>query len=393
MQVDTITCANALDWLRTLPDESVNCIVTSPPYFNLRSYLPDGHPDKSAEIGLEDTMQAYLERMVAVFREARRVLRSDGVAWVNMGDSYAAHGSGAAGKELKYQGETVVNRKARKPTDGLKPKDRMMIPARLAIALCDDGWYLRDEIVWHKPNPMPESVTDRTTKAHEMVYLLAKSERYWYDADAIREPAQDWGQRDRSNGKYTSGIVPIAGGAHGGLTNGDNALTGRNKRSMWTVATKPTPFAHFATFPQKLIEPMILAGCPAQVCSEGGEPYERVTETEPMIIRRTDRSALGQFGRTQSSGTMLKPSVTHTLGFCPTCNHAAAPRPGIVLDMFMGSGTVALVAMRLGRHYIGCDISQEYVDLANRRLATADPYTSTPVSETEVQLSLFEELK
>jgi DNA modification methylase len=407
--LDWIHQSDALSLLRALPDNYVNCIVTSPPYFGLRNYNVTG------QIGLEDTMQAYIARLVAVFREARRVLRDDGAVWVNMGDSYGTGGSGQnfydpLGKR-PGGGRTVLEGGfGHKKQPGIRGMHKQLlgVPWRLAFALQDDGYYLRQDIIWAKPNPMPESCTDRCTKAHEYVFLLSKSPRYWYDADAIRE-AQTGDIRGRK---------PAVGTKI--LTTDDNLLSyniermenhrshteipgGRNKRSVWTVATEPAPFAHFATFPQALITPMIQAGCPAQVCSVCGAPYERDVEKGELVARtkddgkgyKTPRNELIDDSLVRKNGRgFLQNHHYETIdrGFRPTCDHTDAPtRPGIVLDMFGGSGTTGLVAMRLGRHYIMSDLSPEYVALARRRLATADPYQPTPISETgETQLSLFE---
>lgn len=311
--LDTIHNVDCLTLLRALPDNSINCVVTSPPYFGLRDYGVTG------QIGLEPTPQAFVATMTAVFHEVKRVLREDGTAWVNLGDSYAAgkagrtdYGTGDVTSTLGPRHNGLPNNTRPGPVvtrsvpDGYKPKDLLGIPWRVAFALQDDGWYLRSDIIWHKPNPMPESVTDRPTKAHEYVFLLSKCERYWYDADAVREPAEDWGSRDRSNNKYqTDSADKFARRSDTFGLKWDFFLTGRNRRSVWTVPTEPTPFAHFATFPQRLIEPMILAGCPVG---------------------------------------------------------------GVVLDPFMGSGTTALVARTNGRHYIGSELNSEYVALAQDRL-------------------------
>ncbi|MBY6273924.1 MAG: hypothetical protein CW346_17265, partial [Bacillaceae bacterium] len=223
-------------------------MVTSPPYFGLRNYGVDG------QIGLESTVEEYVQTMVEVFREVRRVLRKDGTLWLNLGDSY--NGSGGAGGDYaegglkegqpKYPGRRL---------DGLKPKDLIGVPWRVAFALQADGWYLRSDIIWSKPNPMPESVTDRPTKAHEYVFLLAKSERYFYDADAIREPhTVDWIGRNIKSAKGNKDRND------GGKACETGNPAGRNKRSVWEISTKPFPEAHFATFPPELPEICILAG-------------------------------------------------------------------------------------------------------------------------------------
>jgi site-specific DNA-methyltransferase (adenine-specific) len=206
--------------LADLPAASVQCCVTSPPYWGLRDYGTDG------QLGLEPTPDAYVASMVAVFREVRRALRDDGTLWLNVGDSFS---------DKQLQG----------------------VPWRLAFALQADGWYLRSDIIWNKPNPMPESVTDRPTKSHEYVFLLTKSARYFYDAEAIKEPAKDWGTRDRTNWR---GKVNSPAGPQTGCTNANHAASGRNARSVWTITTQPYPDAHFATFPEALPERCIKAG-------------------------------------------------------------------------------------------------------------------------------------
>lgn len=339
--LDVVHHADALAWLRGAPSNWLNCVVTSPPYFQQRDYGVEG------QIGLEDTPERYVERLVTVFRELRRVLRPDGVAWLNLGDSFLP------GKQLAG------------------------IPWRVALALQSDGWILRSDCIWHKPNPMPSSVTDRPTSAHEYLFLLARSERYFYDADAIAEPsiyagkAVSLGEKSLSRGQATGAGVRASGNATAASV---TVTPTRNKRSVWTVATEQTPFAHFATFPQALIEPMVLAGCPAQVCAACGAPYERVVEREPadMTARylRGEPVRHGHAGASQSGASNVGAysGQRRTLGFAPTCSCAAGTRPGIVYDPFMGSGTTGLVAQRLGRHYIGTDINREYVELARRRV-------------------------
>lgn len=342
-----VTCGDALATLQRMPSESVHCIVTSPPYFGLRDYQVAG------QIGLEETPRQYVEKLTALFREARRVLREDGTLWLNLGDSYVGALSqhkdgGSQGHNSVISQKTMsgipdngrVERNRALYESGLTIKNLLGIPWRVAFALQDDGWILRSDIIWSKPNPMPESVIDRPTKAHEYVFLMSKNARYWYDADAIREPAQNWGERDRTNGKYHNegtGLRPHSGlkgkprkatlngtmlpdGArirHGlGESTLDEEFDTRNKRSVWTIATQPNAEMHFATFPEKLIEPMILAGCPVG---------------------------------------------------------------GIVLDPFFGSGTTGLVARRLGRKFAGIELNPSYVAIAERRLSV--PYT-LPMFET-----------
>lgn len=249
------------DVLKTLPDESVNCVVTSPPYFGLRDYGVDG------QIGLEHTPEAFVAELVAVFREVRRVLRDDGTCWLNLGDSYGATGgdthsgfnerySGTGGVGSK-QDATLSGIKDHKTSTGLRPKNLLGMPWRVALALQADGWILRQDIIWAKPNPMPESVQDRCTKSHEYVFLLSKSARYHYDQEAIREPATG-----RVGTVRFSFAPDLNGKAHSDGFDKDGTV-GANARSVWTIATQPFSEAHFATFPPELAERCIKAGCPA----------------------------------------------------------------------------------------------------------------------------------
>ena len=272
---------DCLDRLRELPDESVNCCVTSPPYWGLRDY---GH---AGQIGLESAPAKYVEKMVAVFRDVRRVLRGDGTLWLNLGDSYFSNTKGGGGPSEKQEsnaGSWYEQRRFATP-DGIKPKDLVGIPWRVAFALQADGWYLRQDIIWSKPNPMPESVRDRCTKAHEYIFLLAKSERYYYDQDAIAESStigckpRNFGPQDKSGNQRNDGNRRDAWDCDGT----------RNKRSVWTVTTQPFKEAHFATFPPALIDPCILAGCPV-----GGtvlDPFGGAGTTG-LVADRLQRSAI-----------------------------------------------------------------------------------------------------
>jgi len=395
-----------------IPDSSVDCVVTSPPYWGLRDYglgewvggdeycehqvgrfeyavsskqksnsASAGHQAKDTcpkcgakrideQLGLEQTPEAYCANMVEVFREVWRVLKPTGTVWLNLGDSYSS-GSRTTTTNDTLRKDTLVNVTRTPVVEGIKPKDLVGIPWRVAFALQADGWYLRSDIIWSKPNPMPESVTDRPTKAHEYVFLLTKSPRYYYDADAIREPAQDWGIRDRTNGKYHNegtGLQP-----HSGLANSNNAESGRNKRSVWEIATHPYPEAHFATYPEKLVEPCILAGTSEKGnCAECGKPWERIVEASGGTIGEgwhdhTDDLARGM--RDNSSGKSTDGTYKREhKGWQPTCSCNAEVVPATVLDPFAGSGTTLAVAQRLGRKSIGTDLSEEYLKLASKRL-------------------------
>jgi len=354
----TVLEGDCLQVLRSMPDESVHCVVTSPPYWGLRDYGVDG------QLGLEPTLAEHIETMVGVFEEVRRVLRSDGTLWLNYGDCYASTPNGRSAADTKALGDddrtfrdkpfsTVgpIDRGKRTakrwgggnlPATGfLKPKDLCMVPNRIAIALQDAGWWVRSEIIWHKPNPMPESVTDRPATAHEKIWLLSKSARYFYDAEAVREPAAEsslarWDQdiarqegSDRAHaGGRTNGRLKAVGGPkkdkqrghgrrHAGFNDCWDAMSkeeqqenGRNCRNVWTIATKPFSEAHFATFPPDLAERCIKAGC---------------------------------------------------------------PKGGTVLDPFGGAGTTGLVASRLQRDSILIELNPEYAEMARRRIQDDAP--------------------
>lgn len=347
--IDFILQGDVRSCLKQLEDGSVQCVITSPPYWGLRDYGtatwegddPNcdhletndtrdpaitkqtqnagtsklGYRDIcgkcgarriDSQIGLEPTPEAYVTDLVEVFREVKRVLRNDGVLWLNLGDSYAGSGKGMTAdgcqdpKQPKLKG---MKFDVPEVPPGLKPKDLVGIPWMVAFALRADGWYLRSDIIWNKPNPMPESVTDRCTKSHECIFMLTKSERYYYDAEAIKEATAPW---NSSEGFKEAAYERRDNPQPGGFSHEDVEKSGRNKRDVWTVATQPCAEAHFATFPPKLIEPMILAG-------------------------------------TKEGDT--------------------------ILDPFMGSGTTAIQAVRWHRHYLGCELNPEYVKMAERRIA------------------------
>jgi len=271
----TLLHGDSLEMLKTLPDGIVQTCVTSPPYYGLRNYQMAG------QYGMEETPELYIARLVDVFKEVRRVLKDNGTAWLNLGDCYIGGkgASGAIGDELQEarfekgksinrghqtsggKGETRITDNRALLKIGYKPKDLLMIPARVALALQADGWYLRSEIVWHKPNVMPESVKDRPTKSHEMIYLLSKQPRYYYDADAVKEPSVT--KREITASDRRKRVLATGGAISGGTGDGTGIHEKRNLRDVWTVTTSNYKDAHFATFPPKLIEPCILAGSAA----------------------------------------------------------------------------------------------------------------------------------
>ena len=372
----TILQGDALTVLAGLPAESVHCVVTSPPYYGLRDYGVDG------QIGLETTPAEYVDRLVAVFREVWRVLRDDGVCWLNIADSYAIEPFAPW---------------------GIKPKDEMDIPHYLRIALKQDGWFARATNIWHKPNPMPESVTDRCTKAHEYVFLLTKSARYFYDAQAVAEPAQLWTGQAATfarNGAVGDHILPGQSAAQHRPDRAD-AITAstRNRRSVWTIATEPSSIDHFAKMPDTLAKICILAGTSARgVCPVCGAPWVRIVEKtdQPDASAKGSRFDQGKTGardggdRTQAGDRF----VSEFTGWSPSCTCAAsrgeaaqlladhgvradlpdlAPVPATVLDPFSGTGTTVRVAVNLGRNGIGIELKPAYADTSVALLGQTQP--------------------
>jgi DNA modification methylase len=359
---------DVLDVLKEMPADSIHCCVTSPPYWGLRDYGVEG------QIGLEPTVDVYISRMVEVFREVGRVLRPDGTCWLNIGDAYAGSSmSGGVGKGTIH-GSQHGDRKGvdlrmpgTKPLCGLKPKDLLMLPARLALALQADGWWLRSEIIWAKPNPMPESITDRPTSAHEKVFLLSKSRRYFYDAEAIREPLETAEKRasrivyDGKSEKTSTFLPPNP--------------NGRNKRNVWTIPTESFPEAHFATFPRRLVEPCVKAGTSEKgCCPECGAPWKR-----RVVVERSDDNyyVTGKSQAKHEMGLVTAlsgygpggPPKRRTDGWYPTCKCPEhEPIPCTVLDPFCGSGTTGLVALREGRRFIGIELNGDYIPLAYKRI-------------------------
>jgi DNA modification methylase len=468
----SIRVGSALACLRAMPADSVHCCVTSPPYWGLRDYgTPPqvwggdlgcrhqwgtevgrltSHPQQSrngrgvcgdrtlhpsasrtalsasqgafcqrcgawrGSLGLEPTYQLYVDHLVEVLRAVRRVLRPDGTLWLNLGDCYANDskwGGKTSGKHARaLHGSTGVGR-ARQHT-GLKPKDLVGIPWRVAFALQDDGWWLRRDIVWHKPNPMPESVRDRCTSAHEYLFHLTKSARYFFDGEAIKEPAAE---SVIARAAYKNGGTKLAAnrdrndGDKGQRTSFADWVGGRNKRSVWTIATSPFPEAHFATFPPALVEPCILAGTSERgVCPCCGAPWVRVIRKRSDV--RTPYATIGTGQKARASrndgigpnkvlredgrGGDLATTQCETIGWRASCSCNSErgytdPIPATVLDPFLGAGTTALVAARLGRDCIGIELSPAYAAMAERRTATvirADVGASAPKDRAPAKL-------
>lgn len=364
-----ILVGDVIEQLRTLPDESVHCVVTSPPYWGLRDYGTPG------QLGLEPTPEAHVAKMVEVFREVRRVLRSDGTLWLNYGDSYAASGPpGGKGKQDTNAGSFGTMQRAAPP--GLKPKDLVGMPWRVAFGLQADGWYLRSDIVWAKPNPMPESVTDRPTKSHEYIFLLTKSPRYFFDQEAVREKATGFVSRPSFRGGCYVNNTP---GKSTDIGNVTSEQTGRNIRTVWSIPTQPFPQAHFATFPEEIPYRCIKAGTSLKgCCPDCGAPWGRVVE-KPKVGDWSNRQKAAegiQNQRASGEGVVRIGGSPYregygppkTTGWEPACTCKKTPTPCTVLDPFMGSGTTLLVAQRLGRSAIGIELNPEYANMAQERL-------------------------
>lgn len=428
----TIMVGDALRVLRRLPDRHYHCCISSPPYFGLRDYgtgrweggdpacdharpiMPQrdrpsaenstrGQSPWSAgankvqygrncpkcgahrvdlQVGLEDTPEEYVQRLVEIMREVRRVLRDDGTIWLVLGDSYVSAPAGnktpsgisQTSRKRLQGGLEAYNTRRRLPTSGLKPKDLIGIPWMVAFALRADGWYLRNDIIWHKPNPMPESITDRCTSSHEYVFLLSKSPRYFYDYVAVQEPA------------LYAGSVGHAFGATGGkmassslMDHPKQNLSGqpwsgdtRNLRDVWTIATEPVPEAHFATYPQRLVERCVKAatsehGC----CPSCGTPYERMVEKE--VVHHAKWFGPKSKANRNQHDHYDEPIAYHTVGWSQSCKcQVAQPTPCRVLDMFGGTGTTGLVAGLLARHSTLIELNEEYAQMARKRIAGAD---------------------
>ena len=363
--------------LKTLDEESVQCVVTSPPYWGLRDYGVDD------QLGLEATPEEFVENLVEVFKEVKRVLRKDGTVWLNLGDSYASGKSRYSSKP-----QTIAKGKSHdEPMDGKKPdlyyhpvlkdKDLIGIPWRVALALQADGWYIRSDIIWNKPNPMPESVRDRPTKSHEYIFLLTKSAKYYYDHEAIKE-----------KGEYPAGTKAAKGSAKRYSTDLVNSRPPeykvydgtRNKRSVWRITTKPYKEAHFATFPEELPETCIKAGTSkAGCCADCGTPIKRIVETNNPSKQSADYdNNLGWSNTHQKTSNPQSSKSLHrnkggvyssavTRGWKPTCDCNADKVPCVVLDIFAGSGTTLRVASKLGRKGIGIELNPEYIKILKKR--------------------------
>jgi len=403
-----IASGDARTVLRTLPDACISCVVTSPPYYQLRRYLPNGHPDQPLELGLEPTLDVYVAALVAVFAEVKRVLHPTGTLWLVLGDSYATNPGNGRGGEGVRRGSPLLSgvphRSGRDRSRDAKPKDLLLVPTTVALALRADGWYLRSAITWVKTAPMPESVTDRPTSATEQIYLLSKRASYHYDAAAVAQMAADssaarayLGQRpisDRQQAMQDAGMH----GASDSLRVYDRAS--RNLRNAWILGPEPLDAQHYAAFPTEIPRRAILAGSSEHgVCRACSSPWRRLTERTPMLVREgPSRAGLklaangASSSRTAVTGTMLAPPSSTTTGWAPTCRCDADVVPALILDTFAGAGTTGLVATRLGRRFLGVDLNPDYVELSRSRILAeqgALPEHAAEVAQP-VQLRLAE---
>jgi DNA modification methylase len=470
-----IIIGDALEKLKTLPDQSVHCCITSPPYWGLRDYnIPptiwDGRQDcnhqwddeitagesytsngrkkwqhtggrtdefkrdtkkKSTQgqfcihchawrgnLGLEPTHKLYVQHITAVFAEVHRVLRNDGTLWLNMGDSYASASSCNRRNIIGNGSPTGDDRRQNKLSGTLKEKSLCGMPWRVALALQDAGWILRSDIIWHKPNPMPESVTDRPTKAHEYVFLLAKQQKYYYDAHAIRETSTHQNGRAADFQRTTKDhLIPGQTAVQHRINRKPTANTGtRNRRSVWTIPTRPFPEAHFATFPPDLVEPCIKAGTSEHgVCPSCGAPWHRITKKEfipqpdiknPEKLQRDHTSGQNDNTFPGWAGSRRGSTAVSTTAWQPSCtcqnvipNEREESVPATILDPFAGAGTTGLVADRLNRSAILIELNPKYAKLIKQRIKSDAGWTAELVLseakeletavEVETQLALL----
>lgn len=371
MKTNYILNGDALTHLKELPSESINCAMTSPPYWALRDYGVEG------QLGLEQTFEEYIKKLCDIFDEVKRVLRKDGTCWVNLGDTYG--GSGTQQKDTGKHGYSPENMATmkNKPSSKLLGKNLCNIPARFSIEMQNRGWILRNTIIWHKPNCMPSSVKDRFTVDFEYLFFFVKNKKYWFETQY--ESLSNATIKDIKSRKNMACLTGKHGSKH--FDNEDSVFNkqktkrlrtefvdlerGRNKRAVWSICPKPFKEAHFAVYPEELCETPIKSGCPEFVCNKCGKPREKIIEIisgkgegKPYDANRPDGYIMD--GRNRKS--------EHNFKGYTDCNCNADFSPGIVLDPFFGSGTTGLVALKQNKQFIGIELNPEYIKIANERL-------------------------
>lgn len=419
---------HALGVLKGLPSESVDCAITSPPYWGLRTYKTEpqiwgdnncehkfiqydrpnggGHPSKSAqvgatkvdaqriydykaafclkcnawrgELGLEPTIELYISHLVLIFQEVKRVLKKIGTCWVNIDDSYTstAQGTMNAPSTKIHSGQASVERANYRPFTGLSPKSLCLIPQRFAIAMVGEGWILRNDIVWAKPNPMPESVKDRFTGSWEHLFFFAKNKRYWFEQQFEKADYDGRHQTIAVECNKQTEDNPMASREHERWPVMIDGVRGRNKRDVWEITTQPYPEAHFAVYPEKLVETPILAGCPAAICKKCGKARAKIYQkgftdhggkTDSSYSPKTTAGRLALLRQASREQGVEYTNDKEVIGYS-NCGCNDGFEAGVVMDIFAGSGTTGAVAKRLGRKYIGIELSEEYCKLHVRRL-------------------------
>ncbi len=444
LPINEILCGEAKTELAKLPADSINCCISSPPYWALRDYgtatweggdpecdhkipaneLDPKYPQGTShnirfirdncykcgakridqQLGLEPTFEEYIDKLCGIYDEVKRVLRPDGTCWVNLGDTYAGSGRGGGGSYEKmcqsFRRDRELIPKSDFQVPGIVAKSLCLIPQRFAIEMVNRGWILRNVIIWHKPNPMPSSAKDRFTVDFEYIYFFSKRKKYWFEPQYEAHQSDTRTERlvggTKSNERYSEAKE---NGVSTGTRMGNNPL-GRNKRTVWTIPTQSFPEAHFATYPEKLVEPMVKSGCPEFICKKCGKArvkiYEKIVPGKALKQYKgkeyNARKGVSETSALRSNGPEYnKFMAEHPPAFkgYTDCGCGAGWRPGIIIDIFAGSGTSCLVAAQNRRDWIGIELNQEYIEMAMRRINTAE--TGVPVAEQrQGQMGLFE---
>ncbi len=371
LPINQIICGEALDTFKTLPSNSINCCISSPPYWALRDYGIEG------QLGLEPTFEGYIDKLCGIYDEVKRVLRPDGTCFVNLGDTYNNATPGARDTKRWPKQSRNDHTPNERPPATVQTKSLCLIPQRFAIEMVSRGWILRNVLIWHKPNPMPSSAKDRFTVDFEYVYFFVKSKKYWFEQQFepyltesnAERPRMGQGQNtqyEQKRGEAKNLVRKKPHSMHESRTEGIDQRQfnplGRNKRCVWTIPTEPRSEAHFATFPQKLVEPMILSGCPRYICTKCGKAREKIYDRTATNHKTMDYMNTAAGGATAGGTGKNFPEVVLVEKGYTDCGCSAEWRAGICLDMFCGSGTVCRVAAQNQRDYIGIDLNPEYIE-------------------------------